>query len=132
MPLKVSKRVSLKRKNTPEEDLQYAREEAVVPLARLLSEADAVYWLGGDRSEYIRRAQEIVKGIVAKGRTEIRETSWVMKMEFEREELQKIADRARTAIKVRGISAHWKRAYEELEYSANVLDAFLARSEVRR
>jgi len=50
---------------------------------------------------------------------------------FTREELIDIETRAIKQSKVGYIDPQWKRAYEELAYAANVLDAFMGRSEIQ-
>jgi len=50
-------------------------------------------------------------------------------VDFTREELWQLADRAHArASEV--ANPHWQRAYSDLEYACNVLDAHLARSSV--
>lgn len=51
-------------------------------------------------------------------------------MEFKREELQKIRQRADRVAGDFQISTVWKRAYEALSDAANLLDAMFARREV--
>ncbi|KKM68371.1 hypothetical protein LCGC14_1461500 [marine sediment metagenome] len=54
-----------------------------------------------------------------------------MSLTFDREELQRIEVKAREASRaVR--NEGWKRALQDLEHAANVLDAFEARSSERR
>jgi len=50
-------------------------------------------------------------------------------MEFEREELQKLRQRAESVSGNYVISTSWKRAYLRLADAANTLDALIARSE---
>lgn len=50
-------------------------------------------------------------------------------MEFRREELQKIRQRADRAAGDFEINTSWKRAYLRLGDAANILDALMARSE---
>ena len=50
-------------------------------------------------------------------------------MEFQREELQKLRQRAERAAGEFIVSTSWKRAYLRLSDAANTLDALIARSE---
>ena len=51
---------------------------------------------------------------------------------FDRDEVQELRHRFRCLKDIYGCSTCWKRLYERIEDDLNTLDAFIARTEVKR